>query len=242
MKIQSKKKLKELIEKYNNFMEVMESDAAKAVQDDSRAYGGFVRAAKGKMQEFITETLVRVAWDVELKGNPQDLTINSKKIRVPMQMSYVDRIKNRAIRDHILANMKSYYYGLSVDKHLFIKNKFVVGIECKAYTENAMLKRILVDFHLLKTKFPNLVCYLFQLESQLGGDYATTPHQPKGSSSTHTLMSYFPDVDLNIVTLLDGERKVDRPINKRSYFKPLNEERLENALMILVDGISGAVS
>ncbi|MDI6797567.1 MAG: hypothetical protein QMD09_11505, partial [Desulfatibacillaceae bacterium] len=189
-----------------------------------------------------TETLVRTAWDVELKKNPQELSINSKKIRVPIRMGYVDSLKNRAIRDHILANMKSYYYGLSVDKHLFIKNKFVIGIECKAYTENAMLKRILVDFHLLKTKFPDLACYLFQLESQLGGDYSAIPHQPKGSSSTHTLMSYFPDVDLNIVTLLDGERKVDQPINKQKYFKPLGMNRLESALTVLVNGLKGAAS
>ena len=33
-----------------------------------------------------------------------------------------------------------------------------------------MIKRILIDFHLLKTIFPNISCYLFQLESQLGGE------------------------------------------------------------------------
>jgi len=48
----------------------------------------------------------------------------------------------------------------------------IMGIECKAYTENAMLKRILVDFTLLKSIVPKANCVLLQLESQLTGDYS----------------------------------------------------------------------
>jgi hypothetical protein len=101
-----------------------------------------------------------------------------------------------------------------------------MGIECKAFTENAMLKRILVDFTLLKTIYPNLSCCLFQLESQLTGDYSEIKKTIiYGSHSTHTLLSYF-DVDLNIFTLLEGERKVDEPIHKKDYFKPLEKKYL----------------
>lgn len=236
MKPQTKNRLKDLIETYDRVMRVMEHDAARAVREDGRAYGGFVRAAKGKMQEYIADELIRITWSVELSRDPNELAINSKKIKIPIQMDYVDAIKVRVIKDYILSNIRKYYYGLSVDKHVFIKNKLVIGIECKAYTENAMLKRILVDFHLLKTKFPNMLSYLFQLESQLGGDYSIEVADPKGSPSSHTLMSYFSAVDLKIVTLLEGERKVNRPINKAQFFKPLPLERLEMAVNVLVDG------
>ena len=89
-----------------------------------------------------------------------------------------------------------------------------------------MLKRILVDFTLLKTIYPKLICCLFQLESQLTGDYSEI-NKPiiYGSHSTHTLLSYF-DVDLNIFTLLEGERKVDAPIHKKEFIKPLEKESL----------------
>ncbi|HDP34791.1 MAG TPA: restriction endonuclease, partial [Candidatus Hydrogenedentes bacterium] len=50
-----------------------------------------------------------------------------------------------------------------------------------------------------------------------------------GSKSTHTLLSYF-DVDLNIITLLEGERKVDKPIHKQEYFKKMNDEVLKKAV------------
>ena len=192
MKSETVRQLKDLIETYDRVMKVMEHDAAEAMKRDSRAYGGFVRATKGKIQEFLTEKIVRIAWDVELHRPPARLAINSKKIRIPIQMQYVQRLKDRAVRNYVLGNIKKFYYGLSVDKHVFIDGKLVLGVECKAYTENAMLKRILVDFHLLKTKAPDMLCYLFQLESQLGGDYSAGKRNPRGSTSSHTLMSCSP--------------------------------------------------
>lgn len=104
-----------------------------------------------------------------------------------------------------------------------------VAIECKAYAENAMFERILVDFSLLKQVSPNTSCILLQLESQLGGDYSDPKEVHFGSKSTHTLMSYF-NVDLNIITLLEGERHVDEPIHKKEFFKPLTKKGLENAV------------
>lgn len=94
-----------------------------------------------------------------------------------------------------------------------------------------MLKRILVDFRLLKTSYPDVVCCLLQLESMLGGQYSNPLASPQlGSPSSHTLMSMFPDIDLNIVTLLRGERKVNRPIHKPEFFKPLEIDCLDHAI------------
>ncbi len=38
--------------------------------------------------------------------------------------------------------MSDYYYSLSVDKQVYVDGNFIIGVECKSYTENAMLKRI----------------------------------------------------------------------------------------------------
>lgn len=94
-----------------------------------------------------------------------------------------------------------------------------------------MIKRILIDFHLLKTIFPNISCYLFQLESQLGGDYSELPETIYGSKSTHSIMSYFEDVDLNIITFLKGERNINKPIHKN--FKPLEENILNKTIKLM---------
>ena len=140
-------------------------------------------------------------------------------------------MKNTEVKNYILDNIESYYYGLSVDKHIFIDGKFVAWIECKAYTENAMLKSIMVDFWMLKKFYPNLYCFLFQLESQLGGDFSELNNITYGSKPSHSIMSYFPEVDLNIFTFLKGERKIDKPIHK--YFKELKIEQFEKAVDLL---------
>jgi len=117
-----------------------------------------------------------------------------------------------------------------------VDGDLVLGVECKAYTENAMLKRILVDFTMLKTLYPDLVCCLLQLESQLGGSYSDPLADPQyGSPRSHTLMSYFPDVTLNVITLLEGERKVKEPIHDADHFKELHPELLDHGIGQLRD-------
>jgi len=221
-------KLQKIIRNYRAVVEVVDHNAR---ESDDRAYGGFVRMAKGKMQELITEQLVRATW-AHIGGDADALDINAKKIAIPIRQSYIDRIDEPEVAAYIRQNIDNYVYRLAVDKHVFIDGKFVIGIECKAFAENAMLKRILVDFDLLKTQYPDLSCYLFQLESQLGGDYSALTKPAYGSYSTHTIQSYF-SCDLHIVTLLAGERNINRPIHK--HFKPLKIESLQNAVDILAD-------
>jgi len=223
-------KLQKIIRDYRTVVKVVDHNAR---ESDDRAYGGFVRMAKGKLQEHITEQLVRATW-THIGGKAKALDINAKKIAIPIKQSYIDRIGDSEVAAHIRQNIDNYVYRLAVDKHVFINEKFVVGIECKAFAENAMLKRILVDFDLLKTQHPNLSCYLFQLESQLGGDYSALTKPVHGSHSTHTIQSYF-SCDLHIVTLLAGERNINRPIHK--HFKPLTIESLQNAVDILAEDL-----
>ena len=220
--------LQEIIQKYDFVIKNLDQEAK---DQKERAYGGYVRAKKGELQEYITESLAKIAWE-SLEGDINQFEINSKKIALPIQQKYVEKIEDQNVKKHIKNNIENYVYKLSVDKHIFIKGRFVIAIECKAFTENAMLKRILVDFDLLQSKHPDLSCYLFQLESQLGGDYSKLKKPTYGSHSTHTIQSYF-SCDLNIITLLPGERKVGNPIHKEGYFKPLKIEALKEAVEIL---------
>ena len=201
----------DIIDTYNSVLKNLDNDAQ---NQKDRAYGGMLRSNKGNLLERITHSLIMIAWK-EIGGKKNEIKINKQKIKIPIKENYLENLEEREIKNKI----NDFVYKLSVDKHIYIKGKFVIAIECKAYTENAMLKRILVDFSLLKKKFKDLKCFLFQLESQLGGDFSSLKDKPLGSFSTHTLMSYF-DFKLNIVTFLEGERKVDRPIHK--YFKPLD--------------------
>lgn len=221
----------EIVKAYEILVQGIEADAH---NDEERAFGGIIRAGKGKLVESIARHMVEIAWN-NLKGDPKRLSFEKNIIKIPINEPYLDKLKYKEVRDYIKSHINDYYYGLRTDVHVSIDGKLVMGIECKAYTENAMLKRILVDFTLLKSTLPKIKCVLLQLESQLTGDYS----QPRkeiifGSHSTHTLLSYF-DVDLNIITLLEGERKVDEPIHNRDYYKELKKDILERGIKILED-------
>lgn len=198
----------------------------------TRAYGGIIRAGKGKLVESIAKELVLIAWNLLLKRDPRKLEFRKKRIKVPINKEYITQIKNPDVKKYLLRNINKCYYLQKTDLHVYINNSFAVAIECKAYTENAMMKRILVDFTLLRKVFPNLDCVLFQLESQLGGDYSALKDNTLGSFPTHTLLSHF-DINLHIITLLEGERKVDQPIHKKEFFKPLTKESLYKALVVI---------
>ena len=221
--------IQEIIDAYNALVYGIEKKAT--TNQDGRAYGGIIRAGKGKLVENIAKILVQLAWK-KLGQNPNRLKIIGKQIKIPIKQEYINKLKDEEVKKYIKQNIKDYYYSYKPDVLVEIDNKVVLEIECKAYTENAMFKRILVDATLLRTQFPKMKFILLQLESQLGGDFSELKDVTYGSTSTHTLLSYF-DIELHIITLLKGERKVDKPIHKHEFFKPLTKESLQKAVNII---------
>ncbi len=191
---------------------------------------GNIRSAKGKLVEDVTQRIVQLAWE-KAGGDAGVLSFGDvKSYSMPVQEDYIAR-QPPEVAAYIDTLRTQDLYQAHVDQHIFVDGELVMGIECKSYSENAMLKRILVDFWLLKFQHPNIVCCLLQLESQLTGDYSKPLADPQiGSSKTHVLMSYFPEVDLHIITLLEGERKIAQPIHRTEYFKELTPEILEHAI------------
>ncbi len=199
-----------------------------AMQRETRP--GTLRAQKGKLVEEIAKMLVRAAW--ENLGRPsQTLEFGKGKHDIPLNEEYLGRISPDELLNSIRENRAQYVYKLGCDVQCYLHGSFALAVECKSYTEVAMLKRVLIDATLLKKKYPNIECVLLQLESQLGGDYKYGRYPPRGSPSAHTVMSHF-DVDLTIITLLKGERRVDKPIHKKGkeYFKDLTLDSLRSAV------------
>lgn len=220
-------KLDIVIEAYNHLMKGIEADAK--LEENDRAYGGIIRSGKGLLVENITETIIRHAWE-DLGGHPRRIDFEKNIRKLKVKETYIRNSTNPYLKSDYQVNPQKYFYRLKADVHCNIDGNLAIAVECKAYTENAMLKRILVDFTLMKTAWPNVECFLLQLESQLGGDYSEINSVKRiGSASTNTLLSHF-DIDLKILTLLEGERKVNKPIHKPMYFKPLTRSSLSLAV------------
>jgi len=220
------KEIQEIINAYNVLVKGINQKAID--NQEGRAYGGIVRAGKGKMLESIAKILVKLAWK-DLGKKEDRLKIIGARIKIPIKKEYIDKLEDKEIKGYILKNIKNYVYPYKSDVLVSIDDKPIFEIECKTYTENAMMKRILVDCTLLKRIYPNMKFALLQLESQLGGDYSELKDKPFGSQSTHTLLSMF-DIDLEIITLIKGERLVNEPIHKKDFFKPLTKDSLIKAI------------
>lgn len=217
--------LEDIIEQYNKTIRNLEQIAK---DSKKRAYGGIIRAQKGTLVEKIGKSLILLALE-KLNKDLNIIKFVNKQFKIPINKKYLEKLSDNELKKYIENNINKFHYSYKPDIAVKENENLILVVECKAYTENAMLKRILVDFTLLKSQYPKTKFLLLQLESQLGGDYSLLKEKIQGSPSTHTLFSYF-DVELNIITLLKGERKVDKPIHKPDYFKPLERESLEIAI------------
>lgn len=169
---------------------------------------GAVRYTKGKIVEDITKDIIKIAWS---KISPDETRLRMDKKKVIIKTN-----------DEV--------YKISQDIHIYIDNIFRISVECKSYTEVAMYKRILVDASLLKQAVPTIdAFFIVQLENFLGGDYGKKV-EAKGSESVITLDRLFPEINMHIITLLDGDRDINKPLHKPKYFKPLGDERLSYAI------------
>lgn len=225
-------KLMKIKEDYDTLLSELEYDATIS----ERAFGGYLRSNKGELVEHIARELIQIAWIDVLKQDKERLSINKKKMPVYLTNKYgfIDRIKSKDVQNWMGKNKDTQIYKFGTDVQVFIDGKLVLPIECKAYTENAMIKRILVDASLMKKTAGCNKYFLLQLESQLGGDYSELNDVTYGSPSTNALLSHF-DVELEIITLLKGERKVNEPIHVPEFFKELDIVQLEKALNIFVE-------
>ena len=218
--------IKKIKDYYDDLLKNIEIEATKS----SRAYGGYIRAFKGELVEYIARELVKIAWVDLLKQDYNRIDINKRKMPVIMtnKHKYIDNIESKEVRDFLTEHKEEQIYKFGTDEQVFVDGKLVLPIECKAYTENAMLKRILFDAKLMKELTGCQTYYLLQLESQLGGDYSSLNEIIYGSKSSNALMSQV-DVKLNIITLLKGERNIQEPIHDPKYFKELEINQLKKA-------------
>lgn len=197
--------IEDILSKYKNAIVT-----AQKLYADRRAKdtAGAVRYTKGKLVEDITKDLIQIAWSKE-SSDESRLKINKKKV---------------------IIKTNGEIYKLSQDLHVYLDDVFRIGIECKSYTEVAMYKRVLVDAKLLKKAVPSInAFFIVQLENFLGGDYGVKI-EAKGSDSVITLNRICPQINIKVITLLDGDRDIKKPLHILEYFKPLRRERLDYAI------------
>jgi hypothetical protein len=235
-----------IIEEYSLVVGGMEAQATSSLD---RAYGGVLRSAKGNLVEWIAQQMAVSAWQDHLGEDIDRLRVTSKQDKtsdssgkrywLELGEGYLrpgGPLPSEA-REFLEQAGDAVGYWTGADVHVFIDGKLALPIECKAYAEIAMLKRILVDARLLREATGISRYALLQLENMLGGDYGRCPDFPAGSISAHAILSYFDDVELIVLTLLEGDRKVNRPIHKREFFKEMKAEAVARGIAQLGEAL-----
>lgn len=177
---------------------------------------GIVRARKGEIVETLAKKLLMITWTQVLGADAARLDQNQNKldVRIKDEANYLNRLHDDAVKEDIRTNQARYIYKFSTDVHVFIDGELAIAIECKSYTETAMLKRIIFDSMLMDEALPHATHFLFELEKAFSHPY-------------HVLMSHHSH-NIEVITLLDGRRNAQKPIHREENFrdKPLKKERL----------------
>ena len=217
-------KITEIIEFYNSSIEEL--------LDEKNP--GLIRSKKGFLVEELTRRIVKIAWVDYLLQDKNRLKQDKKKkaIRMFDVNNYYQRYNNDSSLDIIKSKRSSIKYDFGTDDHIFIDNNFVLAIECKAYTESAMLKRIIYDRKLLHEFSPNTKYILLQFESALGGDFELCSKSIFGSNQYHVFMSR-EETNIEVITLLEGRRSSERPIHRREHRKALKAEHVLYAIKVI---------
>jgi len=164
---------------------------------------------------------------VKWGGESNRLEVVTRRVKIPIDADYAKNITPDSTRNHIQENIIGYVYPIELDRAAVIDSRLVLGVECKSYAENAMLKRALKDFELALKLYPKRLFCLFHLENALGEDYGEPcKMEYLGSKSTHTLMSHSPGVQLEIITLLSENRTTKKEIHQPQHFKELPLENV----------------
>lgn len=182
--------------------------------------GGKIRGQKGALVEHLAKELVELVWIKILQQSVDRIDCNKEKqaIKINNFEEYLLRedIKEQE-RERISNDFEDITYEFGTDVHVMIDGDLAIAIECKAYTETAMLKRIIFDSMLMDEALPSARHCLFQLETAFS------------YNQYHVLMSHHTH-NIDVLTLLDGKRNPKKPIHRRNHFKELNKEKLIKAL------------
>ena len=173
-----------------------------------RDTAGEIRYTKGKIVEDITKDIISIAWS--RISDPQNV-LRTNNIKIPIKTN-------------------GETFKVSHDINVYIDDVFRISVECKSFMELTLYKRFLMEAYLLKRAVTTIeVFFVVQLENALGGDYGASI-TPNGRSQVIWLNKQFPDLNISIITLLDGKRASNKPLHMPEYFRPLTDERLEYAI------------
>ena len=227
------KKIKNLQNELNQIILSAENKVDLIKKRTSRASGGVKRMAKGDLVEEIYSRIIKFCLDekkskLKLINKMGNLPKNVNKVPIlKVSQNYIN-LKNLKFTDKELATgYEDKFDGFIIDNQDI---KFV--LEYKAYSENTMLKRCLVDASIAQIFDKNINYCLCLLQSHL------YQNQRLIGYNAHSLMDFFYQkfkVNVDILILVKEPRVVNEDIIKKKY--QIDYELLEDAVNYFLNNL-----
>ena len=227
------KKIKNLQNELNQIILSAENKVDLIKKRTSRASGGIKRMAKGDLVEEIYSRIIKFCLNekkskLKLINKMGNLPKNVNKVPIlKVSQNYIN-LKNLKFTDKELATgYEDKFDGFIIDNQDI---KFV--LEYKAYSENTMLKRCLVDASIAQIFNKNINYCLCLLQSHL------YQNQRLIGYNAHSLMDFFYQkfkVNVDILILVKEPRVVNEDIIKKKY--QIDYELLEDAVNYFLNNL-----
>lgn len=220
------KKIKNLQIELNRIILNAENKVDVIKKKTSRASGGIKRMTKGNLVEEIYSKIIKFCLiekksKLKLINKMGNLPKSTKSIPVlKVSQSYMNLKNLKFTEKEIAAGYEDKFDGFILDNKDI---KFV--LEYKAYSENTMLKRCLVDASIAQIFDNNINYCLCLLQSQLYQNERLIGY------NAHSLMDFFYQkfkVNIDVLILVKEPRVVNEDIIKMKY--QIDYELLENAV------------
>ena len=192
----------------------------------SRASGGIKRMAKGDLVEEIYSRIIKFCLN-EKKSNLKlinkmgNLPKNVKKVPIlKVSQNYINLKNLKFTKKELATGYEDKFDGFILDNQ-----DIKLVLEYKAYSENTMLKRCLVDASIAQIFDKNINYCLCLLQSHLYQNERLIGY------NAHSLMDFFYQkfrVNVDILILVKEPRVVNEDIIKKKY--QINYELLKNAV------------
>ena len=220
------KKIKNLQNELNQIILNAENKVDLIKKTSSRASGGIKRMAKGDLVEEIFSRIIKFCLNekkskLELINKMGNLPKNVKKIpKLKVSQNYINLKNLKFTNKELATGYEDKFDGFIIDNQDI---KFV--LEYKAYSENTMLKRCLVDASIAQIFDKNINYCLCLLQSHLNQNERLIGY------NAHSLMDFFYQkfkVNVDILILVKEPRVVNEDIIKKKY--EIDYKLLENAV------------
>mgnify|MGYP001237056295 CR=1 FL=1 len=194
--------------------------------------GGKKRAAKANLTKDVFSKIINYC----IKETSSNYKLINKESELPTEIKkrLPKLLVSEEYKKHKKVEFKQHQInekGVDYDAFIIEKDELKMLIEYKSYTETSMLRRVLFDAWIAKDYGLEAKYCLCMLETSMGfkkrGEKKSELDLSYQSHAFRDFMIKHHDVDIDILILLDGQRKSQEDIAEEKYRKKIPIEKLK---------------